>query len=121
MAAMFDNDIVCGDTWSEHSSSYTDDTDWGMYESFPTYKLILLTRRDGQMCRASVSRFGRSGGFGPGVLEPCSSQINGFTIRHFLASHAGLLGEGKDWLAQCQDNVTHIMVLAAWFHSGVAI
>ena len=44
----------------------------------------------------------------PCRFEPWSSQINGFKIDtcHLLAKHSALLGQGKDQLAQCQDNVT---------------
>ena len=37
-----------------------------------------------------------------------SRQTNDFKIDscHFLAYHSALLGWDKDWLAQCQDNVT---------------
>ena len=41
-------------------------------------------------------------------LEHWSSQSNDFKIDtcHFLARCMALLGEGKDWLVQFQDNVT---------------
>ena len=44
------------------------------------------------------------------LLEPWSSQTNDFTIDacHFLAWRSALLGQGKDWLAQCLDNVTEL-------------
>ena len=37
-----------------------------------------------------------------------SSQTNDLQIDtcHYLARHSALLREGKDWLAQCKDNVT---------------
>ena len=41
-------------------------------------------------------------------VNPWSSQSNIFKIDtfRFLARHLTLLGQGKDWLALCQDNVT---------------
>ena len=64
-----------------------------------------IIRRDGRMSRASVARFGRSGN--PNIMFLDPNQTNAFKIDtcHFLASHLALLGYGKDWLAQCQDNV----------------
>ena len=48
-----------------------------------------VTRRDGRMSRASVSHFGRLGGFGPHGLEPWSSQTNDLIVYtcRFLARH----------------------------------
>ena len=40
------------------------------------------------------------------------------------SDNVALIGYDKDWLAQCQDNVTveyQVMVLAAWFPSGAAL
>ena len=37
---------------------------------------------------------------------------------HFLARQSPLLGKGKDWLTQHQDN---ILVLAAWTGNGAAL
>ena len=70
--------------------------------------LIHETRRDSRMNRASVSHFGRSGdlylmGTNPGRVKTKDFNID--TCR-FLARRSALLGEGKDWLAQCQDNIT---------------
>ena len=52
--------------------------------------------------------FGDIGGFGPHGFEPRSIQPDDLNIDtcHFLARCLALLGQGKDWLAQCQDNVT---------------
>ena len=43
----------------------------------------------------------------PRSFKPRSSQTNDFKIDtcRFLARHLALLGQGKDWLIQCQDNV----------------
>ena len=48
------------------------------------------------------------GDFGPHAFEPWSSQMNDLQIYacHFLDKCSPLLGKGKDWSAQCQDNVT---------------
>ena len=64
------------------------------------------TRRGDQMSRASISRFGRSGS--PNLMG--SSQTKDFKIDscHFLVRRSALLGQGKDWLAQCQHNVTTV-------------
>ena len=55
-----------------------------------------------------------------------SRQTNDFKIDtcRFLARPSALLGYGKNWLAQCQDNVTvgyQAMVLAASFPSESAL
>ena len=44
----------------------------------------------------------------PCGFEPWLSQTNDFKMEtcRFLAWRLVLLGKGKDWLAQCQDNVT---------------
>ena len=51
------------------------------------------------MTRASISRRG---------FESYSSQTNDLNIdtSRFLAWRSALLGYGKNWLAQCQDNVS---------------
>ena len=56
------------------------------------------------MSRVSVSR----GESGPHGFEPWSSQANDIKINtcHFLARYSALLGQGNDWLAQSEDNVT---------------
>ena len=68
------------------------------------------TRQDGRINRASVSHFGRSGEFRSHGFEHWSIQTNVLEmyIYRFLARHPALLGWGKDWLAQCQDNVTEL-------------
>ena len=52
----------------------------------------------------------------------CSGQMNVFKIdaSHFLAWHLALLGQGKDWLAQCQDNVIEWDIMA-WPLSKAAL
>ena len=41
---------------------------------------------------------------------------------HFLARRSAFLGEGEDWLAQCQDNVEcQVMVLVVWSPSVAAL
>ena len=42
--------------------------------------MFKVIRQDDQMSTASVSRFGRSGGFGPHGLERWSSQASDFKI-----------------------------------------
>ena len=56
----------------------------------------------------SASRFGEIGGFKSIWFKPWWSQTNDFKIDtcRFLARQLALLGSGKDWSAQCQDNVT---------------
>ena len=55
--------------------------------------------------------------------EPKSSQTNDSKIDkcHFQARSLALLGEDKDWLAQCQDNMAEITVLAAWSPRGTTL
>ena len=57
---------------------------------------------DGQMSRASVRRFTLY------TFETWSIQTHDLNIDmcRFLARHSALLGYGKDWLAQCHENVT---------------
>ena len=47
-------------------------------------------------------------GIEPHGFEPWSSQTNDikFDTCHFLARHSALLGDGKDQLVWCQDNMT---------------
>ena len=67
------------------------------------------------MSRASVSRSGRLGN--PNLF----TQIT-MTYQSLSSQVLALLGYGKDWLAQHQDNVTEWdMVLVAWFPSRVAL
>ena len=47
----------------------------------------------------------------PGRVKPITYQI--YTCP-FLARHSTLLEYGKDWLAQCQDNVTE-WDIGAWY------
>ena len=65
------------------------------------------------MSRAPTSRSERSGnskiaGSSPELVALKPGQTNDFIIDTccFLAWRSALLGSGKDWLAQCQDNVT---------------
>ena len=46
--------------------------------------------------------------FGPHAFKPWSIRINDLDIRtcRFIAKFSALLGQGKEWLAKCQDNVT---------------
>ena len=62
------------------------------------------------MSKAPVARFGNSGDLEPMGSNPGSSQTNDFKIDicRFLARRSALLGQGKDWFVQCQDNVTGI-------------
>ena len=73
------------------------------------------TRWGGQMSRAFISHAGRIGN----LKLPCSNldpagsnpgQVKSMTLKialcRFLAWCSALLGSGKDWLAQCQDNAT---------------
>ena len=79
------------------------------------------TRRDGQMSRASVSGFGDRGNLNIAGLNPGRVKSMTYACR-FLARCSALLGEGKGWLAQCQENVTEWdMVLAAGSASGAAL
>ena len=73
----------------------------------------------------SVSRIRKSE---PRGFEPWSSQTNEFIIDTwcFLARCLALLVQGKNWLAQCQDNVTEwdgyqVMVLVTWSPSEAAL
>ena len=75
----------------------------------------IATSQGGQVSRAPVSYSGRLGnrkfvGSNPDltVFQPWSSQTNHFKIDtfHSQAWCLALLGEDKDWLAQCQDNAT---------------
>ena len=60
-------------------------------------------------------------------FKPWSGQTNCLKIDtcRFLDRHSALLGYGKDWVAQCQDNVTEwgyqVMVLAVWSSSVAAL
>ena len=60
--------------------------------------------RDWKIREIEPSRFGS----GPCRFEPWSSQTSDFKIDtcRFLIRHSALLGERKDWLARCQDNLT---------------
>ena len=68
------------------------------------------------MSNSSISRFGKSGNPKPRGFKPWSSQTNDFKIDtcHFPASRLALLGSSKDWLAQCQDNVTEWDTRSWW-------
>ena len=60
------------------------------------------------MSRASLSSFGTSGdsdltGTNPGRVKPMTLKM---CACRFLVRQLALLGQGKDWLAQGQDNVT---------------
>ena len=89
---------------------------------------LASARLGGQMSWASVSCFGRSGGFGPYGFKPWSRKPNDLKIDtcRFLARCFALLGLGKDWLAQYQDNVTEwdvsllllilIFIYHLWFY-----
>ena len=52
--------------------------------------------------------FWEIGRFGPHALEHWSNQTNNFKMYacRFLARPLALLGYGKEWLAQFEDNVT---------------
>ena len=51
----------------------------------------------------------------PGRVKPMTSRID---TCHILARHLALLGSGKDWLAQSQDNVTEWNIKAwCWWPS----
>ena len=78
------------------------------------------------MSSVSISRFRRSGN--PNLVSSNSDRIKPMTYKidtcRSLARCLALLGSGKDWLAQCQDNVTEwteAIVLAGWFPSGAAL
>ena len=49
-------------------------------------------------------------GIRPRGSDTWLSQINDFKIKtcRFLARHSVLVEQGKDWLAQCEDNVTDV-------------
>ena len=73
------------------------------------------------MSRASHLPFWEIRESEPGGFESLSNQINDFKIDnfYFTARFSVLVGKGKDWLAQCQHNVTEwdinqVMVLVAW-------
>ena len=68
-----------------------------------------------RMSRASASRSGRSGN--PNLVNSnpdiAGSNPDRVTFKLILVWRSALLGQGKDWLAQCQDNVTEqVMMLA---------
>ena len=48
----------------------------------------------------------------PGQVKPVT--YNKIDTCHFLARHSALIGEGKDWFAQCQDNVTESDIRSWW-------
>ena len=52
-----------------------------------------------------------------------SSQTNDFNLDtcRFLAWRSELLGLGKDWLAQCQDNMTEWCDGAGWYHDSMYV
>ena len=66
------------------------------------------------------------GNSNPGQVKPVIHKVDNFD---FLAWQSALLGEGKDWSTQYQDNVNWIsveldaefMVLVAWSPSGTAL
>ena len=85
-------------------------------ETVSRHLWLNLTRRGGQMSRASISHAGRSGNpnhvcSNPYHLGLNSDRIKPMTLNKinaycFLPRHSALLGYGKDWLALWQDNVT---------------
>ena len=56
-------------------------------------------------------------------FEPWSSQIKNLKINtsHFLTRHSALFGWVKDWLAQCQDNVTRCDIRSCCWWPGFPV
>ena len=87
-----------------------------MTPHIPRWSPIEVTGRHSRIDRAPTSCTGDQ------EFSLQSSPTNDVQIYtcHFLARHSALLGKGKDWLAQRQDNVTvqdiRVMVSAAWLH-----
>ena len=54
----------------------------------------------------------------PTLMKPLIDQIDTCC---YLAWHSALLGEGKNWLAHFQDNVTEVMSVVASSASGAAL
>ena len=59
----------------------------------------------------------------PSGFEPWSNQTNDFEIDigRLLARHSALLGDGKDGLAQCQDNGTELDIRSWCWWPGVPL
>ena len=68
--------------------------------------LSLMTRLDGHLSRAPVSRFGISGNSNVTVRR-----VKLLTLKLILLASEPLFGYSKDWLAQCQDNVTNWVMM----------
>ena len=75
-----------------------DDDDYMLYNIASLY----FTRRSGRIGRARASCV-EDREFSSWTSQP--NDLNMYTY-HFRARHSTLLSYGKDWLAQCQDNVT---------------
>ena len=57
------------------------------------------------------------------VFKPWLSQTNDVKIDtcHSIAWHSALLGSGKDWLAQCQNNLTECDSRSSHWQPGVPV